>query len=138
MLYCIKWSTGYTYAQVCDMYVSHVLIFDEYREAMSTKITEQYRRATQNTSPDIIFELNMTVFTPQNCFQANGRNKAQFIGHVMTKLENVGVVCSQSLADADHMSSNTALTAAELLDKPVVLVGNDTDLLVMLIDKAIF
>ena len=56
----------------------------------------------------------------------------------MTKLENVGVVCSQSPTDADHMSGNTALTAAKLLDKPVVLVGNDTDLLVMLIDKAIF
>ena len=55
----------------------------------------------------------------------------------MTKLENVGVVCSQNPADADHMISNTALTAARLLDKSVVLVGNDTDLLVMLIAKAI-
>ena len=55
----------------------------------------------------------------------------------MTKLENVGVVCSQSPTDADHMISNTALTTAKLLDKPVVLVGNDTDLLVMLIDKTI-
>ena len=60
-----------------------------------------------------------------------------FIGHVMTKLENVGLVCSQSPADADHMISNTALAAAKLLDKPIVLAGNDTDLLVMLIDKAI-
>ena len=50
------------------------------------------------------------------------------MGHtdVMTKLENVGVVCP---ADAAHMSSNTALATAKLLDKPVVLVGNDTDLL---------
>ena len=48
------------------------------------------------------------------------------------------VVCSQSPADADHMSSNTVLSAAKLLDKPVVLVDNDTDFLVMLIDKAIF
>ena len=29
------------------------------------------------------------------------------------------------------------MTAAKLVDKPLVLVGNDTDLLVMLIDKAI-
>ena len=105
---------------------------------MSHKVTEQQRRATENTSPDIILELDMTVYTPQNRFLANRRNNARFIRHVMTKLENVGVVCSQSPADADHMSSNTALTAAKLLDKPVVLVGNYTDLLVMLIDKQFF
>ena len=147
LLYRIKWSTGYTYDQVCDMYVRHILdyfgtevtvIFDGYREAMATKVTEQQRRATQNTSHDIIFELDMTLSTPQNRFLANRRNKARFFGHVMTKLENFGVVCSQSPVDADHMSSNTALTATKLLDKPVVLVGNETDLLVMLIDKAIF
>ena len=114
------------------------MIFDGYREAMSHKVTEQQRRATENTSPDIILELDMTVYTPQNRFLANRRNNARFIRHVMTKLENVGVVCSQSPADADHMSSNTALTAAKLLDKPVVLVGNYTDLLVMLIDKQVF
>ena len=55
----------------------------------------------------------------------------------MTKLENVGVVCSQRPTDAEHMISNKALIAAKLLDKPVVFVGNDTDLLVMLIDKTI-
>ena len=53
----------------------------------------------------------MAVSTSQNL--ANRRNKARFIGHVMTKLENVGVVCSQSPADADHMCSNTSLTAAD-------------------------
>ena len=76
-LYRIKWSTGYTYDKVCDMYVRHVLdnfgtevtvIFDGYREAMSTKVTEQQGMATQNTSPDIIFELDMPVSTPQNRF----------------------------------------------------------------------
>ena len=127
------------------MYVRHVLdnlgtevtvIFDGYREAMSTKVTEQQQRDTHNTYPDIIFELDMTVSTPQNRFLANRRNKARFIGHVMTKLENVGVVCSP--ADADHMINNTSLTVAKPFDKPVVLGDHDTDLLVMLIDKPIF
>ena len=79
----------------------------------------------------------MTISTPQNRFLANRCNKGQFIGHELTKLENVGVVCSQGPAYADHMIINTALTAEKLLDKPIVLVGSDTDLLVMLIDKAI-
>ena len=59
-------------------------IFDGYRKAMSTKVTEQQGRAIQNTSPDIILELEMTVSTPQNRFLANRSNKAQFIGHVRT------------------------------------------------------
>ena len=92
---------------------------------MSTKLPERQRRATQNTSPDNIFELDMTVSTTQNCFLVNRRNKARFIGHVMFKLENVGVVCSLSPADAEHMCSNTAMTAAKLLVNPVVLVGNE-------------
>ena len=50
VIYRIKWSTGYTYDQVCDRYVRHVLkefgtevavLFDGYREAMSTKVAEQ-------------------------------------------------------------------------------------------------
>ena len=83
LLYLIKWSTGHTYDQECDMYVRQVfdnfgtditVIFDRYLEAMSTKVAEQQRRATQNTSPDIIFELDMTVSTLQNRFLANRRN----------------------------------------------------------------
>ena len=66
------------------------MIFDGYREAMSTKVAEQQRRATQNTSPDIIFKLDMTVSTHQNLFLANRHCKARFIGHLMTKLKMLG------------------------------------------------
>ena len=67
------------------IHVRHVLnnfgidvtvIFYGYREAMSTKVAEQQRRATQNTSPDSIFELDMTVSTPHNRFLANRRHRA--------------------------------------------------------------
>ena len=66
------------------------MIFDGYREAMSTKIIEQQRRATQSSSPDIIFELDLTVSTHQNRFLANRRNTSRFIGHTMTKLKMLG------------------------------------------------
>ena len=54
---------------VSCVYVRHVLdnfgtevivILDGYREAMSIKVAEQQRRATQSTCPYIIFELDMT------------------------------------------------------------------------------
>ncbi|KAL8607718.1 hypothetical protein ACOMHN_039391 [Nucella lapillus] len=144
LLHSVKWPAGSTYDQVCDEYVAHVLnsygkvstvIFDGY-DIMSTKVAEQQRRAIKNVSPDILFELDMSVTTHQNLFLANRRNKARLITKLMPKLESSDVTCSQSPADADYLISNTALTSANLLDRPVVLVGTDTDLLVMLVDKA--
>ncbi|KAL8625264.1 hypothetical protein ACOMHN_030022 [Nucella lapillus] len=145
LLHSVKWPAGSTYDQVCDEYVAHVLnsygkvstvIFDGYNDIMSTKVAEQQRRAIKNVSPDILFELDMSVTTHQNLFLANRRNKARLITKLMPKLESSDVTCSQSPADADYLISNTALTSANLLDRPVVLVGTDTDLLVMLVDKA--
>ncbi|KAL8606327.1 hypothetical protein ACOMHN_050807 [Nucella lapillus] len=145
LLHSVKWPAGSTYDQVCDEYVAHVLnsygkvstvIFDGYNDIMSTKVAEQQRRAIKNVSPDILFELDMSVTTHQNLFLANHRNKARLITKLMPKLESSDVTCSQSPADADYLISNTALTSANLLDRPVVLVGTDTDLLVMLVDKA--
>ena len=86
---------------VLDMYVLDnfgnevTVIFNGYWEAMSTNVAEQQRTATWNTSPDIFFELYIS--TAQNCFLANRRNTARFIGYVMAKLENVGAVCSPQM-----------------------------------------
>ena len=53
----------------------------------------------------------------------------------MHQLNKNNVLCSQSRADADHMIAHTVLHSAALLDRTIILLGNDTDLLVMLIDK---
>ena len=95
------------------------------------------RRATQNASPDILFEPDMLASTPQSLFLGNRGNKARLISHKMTKMEVAGISCSQSRADAAHQICTTALTAAHIIQRPVVLVGTDTDLLVMLIDAAL-
>ena len=50
---------------------------------------------------------------------------------VMEGLTSVGVTCCQSQADTDYLISQTVLTNAENMESDVVLVGNDTDLLVM-------
>lgn len=145
LLHSVKWAQGCTYDEVCDLYVTYVvnnygadctIIFDGYNEMMSTKVTEQRRRTVQNVSPDIIFELDMKVSTSQSLFLNNRQNKARLITMLMVKMENSGVLCSQAPADADYLISNTALASATVQDRPVILVGNDTDLLVMLVDKA--
>ena len=78
----------------------------------------------------------MVASNPQNQFLGN-RHKARFIARLVATLENAGISCSQRTGDANHLISSTALTAAHIMDRPVILVGKDTDLLVMLVDKAI-
>ncbi|KAG0721612.1 hypothetical protein GWK47_046129 [Chionoecetes opilio] len=72
LLQSLPWPADPTYNQVCDQYVSHVLVhygpgsivvFDGYGSASSTKTAEQQRRAKQNTSPDIVFELEIKTTT---------------------------------------------------------------------------
>ena len=52
---------------------------------------------------------------------------------VMDGLRAAGVICSQSVADADYLIAHSTLVQASNADTPAVLVGNDTDLLVILI-----
>lgn len=54
----------------------------------------------------------------------------------MDELTTLGVTCLQSQADADFLISDTAVEHAVSTDRPVILVGKDTDLLVMLLDRA--
>ena len=51
----------------------------------------------------------------------------------MDIFKSEGINCCQSQADADFLISSTAIGFAPIKPCPVVLVGNDTDLLVMLV-----
>ena len=62
LLHVVIWPPNPTYGQICDSYVSYVVrhfgietivVFDEYDSAMSTKVSEQKRRATKSSSRDI-------------------------------------------------------------------------------------
>ena len=54
----------------------------------------------------------------------------------MNSLTTVSVACVQSQADADFLISNSAIELAFTSNRPVILVGKDTDLLAMLLDRA--
>ena len=49
----------------------------------------------------------------------------------MARLKGESVSCSQSVVDADYLTANTTILKAGSMQSPVVLVVNDTDLLVM-------
>ena len=75
----------------------------------------------------------MDSTTTQKAFHANSKNRARRIDKLSTELQRAGVLVKQDPADADHLIVSTALTLAQTERKPVVVVGTDIDLLVMLI-----
>ena len=74
--------------------------------------------------------------TTQKTFLANSKNKARLIDKLTTELHHAGVLVKQDPADADHLIVSTALTLSQTEMKPVVVVGTDTDVLVMLISQS--
>lgn len=77
----------------------------------------------------------MQTTTTQAAFLANGHNKQHLIEMLSDFLNQADVQVKQAQADADALIVSTALSLAES-GKPVVVVGTDTDLLVMLVAQA--
>ena len=75
----------------------------------------------------------MKTTITQKAVLANGKNKARLIDKLRTELQHAGVLVKQDPADADPLIVSTALTLAQTERKPVVVVGTDIDLLVMVI-----
>ena len=147
LLHHLKWPGNCTYADIIDMYTHYVsrhygegtyVCFDGYQEAgMSTKWAEQTRRAGKDTAPDIIFDLAKTVTSKQKSFLANKKNTTRLISFLIPSLKAKGMDCKQATADADFLICNTAIRLAEEHGhRDIAVVGNDTDLLVMLIDRS--
>ena len=141
LLHTIQWPQDATYQQVCNAYVKYVtdhypndciIVFDGYR-GLSTKSSEQQRRATQQTSADILFERNMKVTCNANAFLHNKNNKARLIEFISEDLQSNQFTVKQHSGDADSLIVSTALSTEDERKQPVVVVANDTDILVMLV-----
>ena len=145
MLHVVHLPTAATNKQVWEAYVTYtvqhyggqsVVVFDGYGSSASTKAAEQQCCASQSISAEILFECDMTTTTTQRASLANSKNKARLIDKLSTELQHAGVLVKQDPADADHLIVSTALTLAQTERKPVVVVGTDTNLLVMLISQS--
>ena len=78
----------------------------------------------------------MKTTIAQTAFLANGKNNARLIDKLRTVLQRAGVLVKQDPGDADHLIVATVLTLAQRERKSVVVVGTDTDLLVMFISQS--
>lgn len=111
-----------------------IIVFDGYASGPSTKDVTHLHRSKGKSSTDIHFTPDMTLQTRKDLFLANPNNKQRFIDLLSSELQKnmCMVVCSED--DADCMIVAEALDSAK--SKVTVVVGDDTDLLVLLIYQA--
>ena len=78
----------------------------------------------------------MKTITTQEAFLGNRANKQRSHDALKPHLSAKGIIVEQTKSDADALIVSTALQTAGTTRTSVVVVGNDTDLMVMLIFQA--
>ena len=133
----IPWRHGMTYREICIVYVSYVLkkygkaivVFDGYNQS-STKDMVHQRRSKGKTGVVVTFTDEMKLTMKKETFLTNNTNKQRFIYMLGKYLDREGCKVYHAPEDADVLIVNKAVEAA--LVKNTVLIGEDTDLLILL------
>jgi len=142
LLHRIPWNSGETYERISSHYVRYVgdrygnavIVFDGYVSAPSTKDVAHSRRARSHSSPLVNFTKDMVCTIKKDDFLANQTNKQRFINLLSDDLQRQHNDVLHGRADADVLIVETAIACAH--SKDTVLVGDDTDLLVLLCSRA--
>ena len=140
MLQHVPWPRVASYADIVKLYIQYlhhnfphsVVVFDGYTNGPSTKDETHQRRAGKEMGVDVDISLDMTLKMKKKPFLANEKNKQRFInllGIEMEKESNIQAIHSSGDADLDIVKTALHLSLA----KQVILVGEDTDLLVLLL-----
>jgi len=139
----VVWPRPATFGDIVSVHKNHILsfiqkyngtaavVFDGYEESPSTKDPEHQRR-TIITSSDLVFDKLTPITTSQGAFLTNSANKERLISLLSPALEAAGIAVSQSKGDADRDIVMKAVSLGEVGGRPVI-VGKDTDLLVLMI-----
>ena len=131
LLHHLPWPRGSTYDSLCDQYVRYVtqkygaaiIVFDGYREEPTTKDATHLRSSTC-TGLNVHFTGRRVVQSKKEFFLQNPINKQRFVHHVIQKLQMAG--CRRDL-----LIVQTAIALAR--QQQTVLIGDDTDVLVLLL-----
>ena len=133
----LPWTHGSTFGQICSDYVSLIeanygtpcIVFDGYH-GPSIKDATHDRRAKGNVGVRIKFDLNTPCRTTKDTFLSNKENKQNFINMLGNQLEKKGCRVKHADGDADLNIVKAAVASAE--ENPTVVIGEDTDLLILL------
>jgi hypothetical protein len=104
-------------------------VFDGY-EGLSTKNLTQKRRTAGKVGATVTFTEDMKATMKKDQFLSNSRNKQWFFKMLSQFLHKIGSETHHAQDDADVLIVKTAVESAR--SRPTVLVGDDTDLLVLL------
>ena len=134
----IPWARGSSYKGICTQYTEYVtkkygqatVVFDGY-DGTSTKDTTHQRRTRGNAGATVTFDEDMQVTMKKEQFLANKTNKQRFINMLSTKLRAQNCQTYHAAGDADLLIVQKAVESAATTD--TVLIGDDTDLLILLI-----
>ena len=108
------------------------LFFDGYKQGLSIKEHEHERRV-RKACADIQLTESMEAHVNQETFFSNEGNKAQeFISLLSRYLESDAQTVHNSTGDADTMIVSCALQMATEGSREVIVVADDTDVLILL------
>ena len=139
LIHKVKWTLHQSFSSIMDNYVKYIknnygnictVVFDGY-ESLTTKASERNRRDKHKASADVYFNENMSLKISQEKFLSNTKNKNNIIKMLQNKLTNAGIHSKQCKADADRTIVTTAIEIAKTSDRTVVVVSEDTDVLVL-------
>ena len=135
----IPWSSNTTFDNICESYLHFVekhyknatIVFDGYTQVSSTKDIAHLRRNKGFVGPVVHFTSSTINTTKKEQFLSNHSNKQAFINLLGEKLLSKGYIVKHASGDADRLIVTVALESAA--EKPTIVVGDDTDLLVLLL-----
>ena len=133
----IPWTKGSTFQEIVNAYVKLVqkfsnptVVFDGYN-GPSPKASAHMRRTKGLVGTEIHFSPQTPFRSKKECFLTNQENKRNFIEVLSKALEKNGIKTIQATNDADVDIAVAVIDAA--LEKLAVVIGEDTDLLILLI-----
>ena len=137
LLHKLPWQRGSTYNQLAEMYAEFVarkyknatIVFDGYSTQQTTKAAPHIRR--HGTSVQVNFTGDMILQDTREKFLANPSNKQRFINLLSETLMKLGFQIHHAKDDADCLIVKTTLDVTA--SSTTVLIGEDTDLLVLLL-----
>ena len=115
-------------------YGACAIVFDGYNDDPTIKDATHLRRTGDCVGVAMLFASGMMIKSKKDEFLNNKANKQRFIHYLSDNLEIAGCNVDHAKDDADVLIVLTAVASAR--QKETVLIGDDTDLLVLLLHHA--
>ena len=142
LLHRVPWPRGSTYESVNHLYVGYMtqkygaaaIVFDGYNDDPITKDATHLRRTGDCVGVTVHFANGMMIKSKKDEFLNSKANKQRSIHYLNDNLDRAAFTVYHAKYDADVPIVQTAVASA--WHKETVLIGDDTDLLVLRLHHA--